>query len=75
MVDSQSARLVTSALWKEREEESFEAVAWPADSLMSVRRTFAPSRANAREMPAPKPEPPPEEVLVLLGERRSAGLT
>jgi hypothetical protein len=61
----QSEALVTSILWKEREEGFEETVSWPPVSLMSQTRTFAPSEAMPFEIPAPNPEPPPVIVLVV----------
>jgi len=50
-------------LWKVSEDGLVEQVAWPPVVLMSPTRTLAPSEANALDMPAPKPEPPPGRVL------------
>lgn len=63
MADFQSAALVTSILWKAREVGLVWTVASPPTWLMSQTRTLAPSAAKALEMPAPKPEPPPGNVL------------
>lgn len=40
--------------------------------LMSQTRTFAPSEAMPLDIPAPKPEPPPE---IMLGDEGMNGIT
>lgn len=69
MVAVQSADLVTSIWWKERDEGLVAAVAEPPVVLMSQTRTLAPSLAKALAMPAPKPEPAPVTIATFPSSR------